>query len=59
MGRKSPKKAFNRLFHTLCLKYHSVGTASVLLLLVFLLIHRKQRRRASRLATEQLWPLEM
>lgn len=35
MGRKSPKKAFNRLFHTLCLKYHSVGTVSVLLLLVF------------------------
>lgn len=30
---KSPKKAFNRLFHTLCLKYHSVGAVSVLLLL--------------------------
>lgn len=31
VGGKSPKKAFNRLFHTLCLKYHSVGTVSVLL----------------------------
>lgn len=31
MGGKSPKNAFNRLFHTLYLKYHSVGTVSVLL----------------------------
>lgn len=35
LGRKIPKKAFNRLFHTPFLKYHAVGSVSVLLPLRF------------------------
>lgn len=35
-GKKIPKNAFNRLFHTFYLKYHSVATVSVLLQIGFL-----------------------
>lgn len=56
---KSPKKAFNRLFHTLCLKYHSVGTVSVLLLWVFFFGEFIESRggEASRLATASSYGL--